>query len=71
MAIKIIKSGRKPMNAVVRFKCLCCGCVFDAEPEDYKFEYDFELQMTVISAPCPTCGAASWCGGEQPECADE
>ena len=49
--IKILEHGN-PEKPVV-FKCLCCGCKFEATKEDYKI-YDEQLE-TILEIDCPEC----------------
>ena len=54
MAIKIIKPGKKPET--FRFECPDCGCVFEADVDDYeKRRDDFRMEIYVLAA-CPSCG---------------
>ena len=48
MAIKIIKPGKKP-ETTKRFECPHCGCVFEADRDDYGLVGD-------AYRTCPTCG---------------
>lgn len=50
--IKIIIPGVKS-GKTKRFECLHCGCVFDAEENDY-YEKD-SLIKRYYAAHCPTC----------------
>ena len=53
MAIKIIKPGKKPET--FRFECPHCGCVFEADKDDYeKRRDDFRMELYVLAA-CPCC----------------
>lgn len=54
MAIKIIKPGRQ--GEIKRFTCSRCGCVFEADRDDYeKRRDDFRMEIYVLAA-CPSCG---------------
>ena len=54
MAIKIIKPGRP--GGIKRFTCSRCGCVFEADEDDYeKRRDDFRMELYVLAA-CPCCG---------------
>lgn len=48
----IIKPG-KPQDETRRFICLHCGCVFDADREDYVIH--FSRNEHVATAICPCC----------------
>ena len=54
MAIKIIKLGKKP-DTVKRFKCRNCGCVFEADRQDYEEVYILSNGYYLL-IDCPTCG---------------
>lgn len=56
MAIKIIKRG-KLLKSPVRFICLRCGCIFDADGESLSIDLDargYSPELDVC-ARCPTC----------------
>ena len=53
---KIIEHGRK-CDRTWRFSCNRCGCVFDATPDDYKFEFDRNDEY--YSSTCPECGCTA------------
>ena len=54
MAIKIIKPGNKP-ETTERFECPRCGCVFEADRDDYGLVGDaYGNQWAYMT--CPTCG---------------
>lgn len=56
MAIKIVKPGKIPdLKKKRRFVCDYCGCVFDADPDDYAEEYDPGHQQYDRFTHCPTC----------------
>ena len=55
MAIKIIKPGKKP-DTTERFECSYCGCMFEADEDDYEFEFDSLNGCYCYAADCPTCG---------------
>ena len=58
--MKIIKDGlsyeeiEKKRKGIRRFKCNFCGCVFEAEQNEYKCNqyYNSELSYTCL---CPKC----------------
>lgn len=54
MAIKIIKPGNKP-ETTERFECPRCGCVFEADRDDYGLVGDaYGNQWAYMT--CPTRG---------------
>lgn len=54
MAIKIIKPGKKP-ETDKRYECQHCGCVFEADRDDYEVEYSL-LDGYYFKIECPCCG---------------
>lgn len=54
---KIIIPGVR-QDKTKRFECSNCGCVFDADENDY-YEND-SLITRMYAAYCPTCGYAVW-----------
>ena len=55
MAIKIIKPGKKP-ETTERFECPHCGCVFEADRDDYEEEFNLRGGCYCYAVDCPTCG---------------
>ena len=52
MAIKIIKPGRP--GEIKRFTCSRCGCVFEADRDDYeKRRDDFRMEIYVLPLALP------------------
>lgn len=57
--MNIIKQGKskeelKPiLNATKRFECSTCGCVFEADKGEYKFEEDYIYSSYYCK--CPNC----------------
>lgn len=51
--MKIIKHG-SPLLTTKRFKCDMCGCVFEADKDEYKV--GFWRNETLYSCQCPECG---------------
>jgi len=47
---KIIIPGFEP-RVEYRFKCPHCGCVFDANEEDFKYTHDYDY----VESECPEC----------------
>ena len=56
--MKIIKHGRST-NRDRRFYCQSCGCIFDAEYDEYSYEIDCRNE-TIYSSICPECGMTSY-----------
>ena len=54
MAIKIIKPGKKPET--FRFECPRCGCVFEADEDDYEVVSESLNGCYCYAADRPTCG---------------
>lgn len=55
MAKKVIKHGDpNKISGLKYFKCDYCGCVFEAEKEDYWFG---DQRDTCYYSSCPDCGA--------------
>lgn len=53
MAIKIIKPGRP--GEIKRFTCSRCGCVFEADRQDYE-EVHILSNGYYLKIDCPCCG---------------
>lgn len=49
---KIIKHGEIP-STVRRFKCLHCGCIFEADRDEYESHFDRNEEFW--SSSCPEC----------------
>ena len=59
--MKIIQQGDlKRLDKTLRFTCNACGCVWDANANEYRHEWDGKDDMTVCY--CPTCGKATYDG---------
>ena len=59
--MKIIQQGDlKRLDKTLRFTCNACGCVWDANANEYRLEWDRNSQYPVCE--CPTCGKASYDG---------
>lgn len=58
MAIKIIKPGKKP-DTTRRFTCDHCGCVFDADLDDYETVTGQDNWLD-YRAICPACRERVW-----------
>lgn len=59
MAIKIIKNGDlNRLYRTIAFTCKACGCVFEADEEDYTYQYiqreDCEM-FGWYEIKCPCC----------------
>lgn len=52
----IIKEGKSPYkgNVLKRFECGICGCVFDANKDEYKT--DTQYNGVCYYCKCPCCG---------------
>ena len=59
MAIKIIKPGKKP-DTTKRFTCSYCGCVFEADEDDYEVVFESFDGYSCTTADCPTCGRKAY-----------
>lgn len=66
--MKIIKHGKKPepVDTTKRFRCLVCGCVFEADAGEYiTFPDDGSLYWrgiklkTDCACDCPECGGGA------------
>ena len=57
--MKIIKQGlskeelEAKLKAVKRFQCTTCGCVFEADKDEYKADDDY--CRVVYFCECPNC----------------
>jgi RNase P subunit RPR2 len=59
--MKIIKHGDlKRLDTVRRFTCSACGCVWDANKNEYRVEFGLNESVTVCE--CPTCGLSAYDG---------
>lgn len=56
--MKIVRHGRSA-NRDRRFFCQSCGCIFDAEYDEYSYEIDCRNE-TIYSSICPECGTTSY-----------
>lgn len=53
--MKIIQHGRpKELRILKRFKCSDCGCIFEADKDEYKVGSKYN--ETYYFCPCPDCG---------------
>lgn len=58
--MKIIKEGKSKeelkaiLNKTKRFECKTCGCVFEADEEEYDEEDNF--YTCIYYCKCPNCG---------------
>lgn len=58
--MKIIQSGDlKRLKKVIRFQCKECGCVFEADCTEYKWQYSQRENVGWYEIKCPTCD--NWC----------
>lgn len=53
--MKIIKDGVIP-DETKRFVCSKCGCVFEADKNEYKENFYCGQILEGFSCKCPTCG---------------
>lgn len=53
--MKIIKKGIIPKTTKI-FKCGYCGCVFECEENEYKYQCSQREEKSWYIAKCPTCG---------------
>lgn len=57
--MKIIKEGKtkeeleKTLKNTKRFECKTCGCVFEANDDEYKYDQDYIY--TTCYCKCPNC----------------
>lgn len=63
--MKIVRHGRSA-NRDRRFYCQSCGCIFDAERDEYSYEIDCRNE-TIYSSICPECGTTSYISASVPE----
>lgn len=56
--MKIIKEGnpKARANVVRRFECRTCGCVFDADGDEYEVVKWYVKDVVEASSICPMCG---------------
>lgn len=58
--MKVIKQGKTKeelkakLKATKRFECKTCGCVFEADEDEYEFEEDYIYSSYYCK--CPNCG---------------
>lgn len=56
MAIKIIQNGDlNRLNHTIEFTCKHCRCVFEADQEDYTFQYSQREDCRWYEIKCPCC----------------
>ena len=59
--MNIIQQGDpKRLDKTMRFTCSACGCIWDANPTEYRREDDRFSILYVCK--CPTCGQLSYDG---------
>ena len=63
--MKIVKHGVYDPK-IRRFYCQHCGCMFDAEEDEYSREIDCRNE-TIYSCICPDCGLTSYISARVPE----
>ncbi len=50
----IVEGDLNRLKEIKRFNCRKCGCIFDAEKEEYKVSSQYNEEY--YSCICPTCG---------------
>lgn len=56
MAIKIIQNGDlNRLYRTIEFTCNACGCVFEADKEDYTYQYSQREDYGWYEIKCPCC----------------
>lgn len=54
--MKIIQKGDlNRLKKIKRFECGQCGCIFEAENTEYKYEFSQRDNYGWYEAHCPTC----------------
>lgn len=53
---KIVQHGHNPKKVIRRFVCRNCGCMFDADSDDYFVS----RHSNVCESVCPECGDRSF-----------
>lgn len=57
--MRIIMHGDKNLlKGIRRFKCKACGCIFEADNTEYKYQYSQREMCSWYEIKCPTCD--SW-----------
>lgn len=56
---RIINRVKVP-NPIKQFRCGKCGCVFEADPEDYVSGFDYYGDKAYYYSGCPKCGNGSY-----------
>lgn len=60
MTVRIIRNGDlNKVKQTLKFECKACGCVFEADREDYKFEFSQRENTSWYEIKCPYCD--NWC----------
>lgn len=58
--MKIIKEGKtkeeleRILKNTKRFECKTCGCIFEADDDEYKWDTDYIY--STLYCKCPNCG---------------
>lgn len=55
--MKILKQGKIPDTRMI-FTCIACGCVFEADQNEYRTHF-FKNEYR-YSCECPNCGGVVW-----------
>ena len=54
--MKIIRKGDlNRLKEIRQFECSACGCVFEAERGEYKYDYSQREDYGWYEIQCPTC----------------
>ena len=58
--MNVIKPGdqeraRRKVNQTKKFECLDCGCVFECDYGEWKYDEEDRPGVCSVSAKCPTC----------------
>lgn len=56
MVMKIIKNGDlNKIRRTIRFTCKHCGCEFEADKEDYEYQFSQRENYGWYETRCPYC----------------
>ena len=59
--MKIIEHGKKP-DTTKRFTCGHCGCIFEADDNEYTVLVNEQLKIHIFECHCPACRTITrWC----------
>ena len=55
--MRILKAGDvERLKQIKKFECKTCGCVFEADNTEYKYQYSQRIDEGWYEVKCPTCG---------------